>query len=279
MRKFPAWIGSRLPFFRPKIIFAFFIFLLPISGNADPVTLTAFNYPPYMDESLPEKGLFCELVFEAYRAAGYDAFFQFYPLKRSTQYVIEGKALAQLGTDWNFPADARKNDVQSIPLFNYRVVGFYRKDRFKTISFRSLNDLQVYRIGVIRGSSDAATLLEYQSLNVEEVTTMAQMFEKVHGNRSDLCFAVELSGQFFIAAHYPGEQTKWGMTDDAVQELMAQVVFSKKYPDTEKYQKAFRQGVLLIRKNGVYSRVLRKYYGNRTSAGDMSRKIYIIPKE
>jgi ABC-type amino acid transport substrate-binding protein len=220
----------------------------------------------------------------AYQSVGYKVAFEFYPLKRSTQYVIDGKALAQLGTEWNFPEEARKNDVQSVPLFYYRVVGFHRKDRFKAISFKTLKDLKGYSLGVIGGSSDAAILMGYPglSLNVEDVTTMEQMFNKVYAGRNDIGFAVELSGLTFIANHYPNEQDRWVMTEDAIQGILADVVFSKKYPNAEKYLHAFKDGIQRIRNNGTYLRIFEKYYGAGMVpdvVSDISKEMYVIPNE
>lgn len=253
-----------------------------VPARAEQITLTAFDYPPYMDESLPEKGLFCELVSEAYQSVGYDVSFEFYPLKRSTQYVIDGDALAQLGTEWNFPEDVRKNAVQSIPLFYYRVVGFHLKDKFNAISFKTLKDLKGYRLGAILGSSDAAILKKHPDLKLEEVTTMEQMFKKVYADRSDIGFTVELSGLTFIATHYPNEQDRWVMTEDGIQGILAQVVFSKKYPESEKYLNAFKEGIQRIRDNGTYLQVFEKYYGTGQVpdvVSDTTKAIYVIPQE
>lgn len=257
------------------------LFMCPWIAAAEKITLTAFDYPPYMNDSLPEKGLFCELVREVYQSVGYEVSFEFYPLKRSTLYVIEGKALAQLGTEWNFPEEARKNDVRGVPLFYYRVVGFYLKDNIDAFSFKRLHDLKGYRLGAILGSSDAAILGGEPELKLETVHTMEQMFKKLSMNRTDIGFAVELSGLDFIATHYPREKDRWMMTEDAVQGILAQVVFSKKYPDAEKYLKAFEEGIQRIRDNGVYHRVFEKYYGVGKVpevAGDIDREIYVIPK-
>ncbi|WP_417070506.1 substrate-binding periplasmic protein [Niveibacterium terrae] len=254
------------------------------SARAEQITLSAFDYPPYMDESQAEKGLFCELVAAAYQSVGYKVSFRFYPLKRSTQYVIAGTELGQLGTEWNFSEEARKNSVKSVPLFYYRVQGFYLNDHFRSIAFKTLKDLKGYRLSVIRGSSDAAVLMSHPDLNldVEEVTTMEQMFKKVYFKRSDLGFAVELSGQTYIAKHYPAERQRWSMTGDAVQGILASVVFSKRYPDSEKYISAFRAGVQRIRKDGSYLRIFEKYYGAGKvpdSVWEIDRKPYLIPKE
>lgn len=262
-------------------------FLLLIAGStaslarAEQLTLTAFDYPPYMDESLPSKGVFCELVTAAYKATGYDVSFRFYPLARSTQYVLSGAALGQLGTEWNFPSGTRETHIISVPLFYYRVVGFYRKDRFENIHFQSLSDLTGYRISVIRGSSDALTFKGLHSLNVEEVSHGEQMFKKLYANRSDIGFMAELSGISILKRDYPGQKDEWIATKDMIQGLVAQVVFSKKYQDVERYVKALQRGITIIRQNGVYTEILEKYYDKgRIPQGvtDISQPPYTIPR-
>ena len=266
-----------------RILFTVFSFAFSLTAvsAAEKVTLTAFNYPPYMDESLPEKGLFCELVYEAYKAAGYEASFTFYPLKRSTAYVAEGRELAQLGTELNFPEESRK-DIHAVPLFFYRKMGFYLKDRFKEIKFKSLRDLKGYRLGVIMGSSDSAILMNDKELQVEQVGTMEQMFKKLYAGRSDIVFAPELSALSFIKMNYPNEADRCAVTEDVLQDLLGQVIFSKKYPEYGKYMDKFREGLNLIRENSTYLSVFEKYYGKGrvpAEVGDINRKVYVIPKE
>jgi len=267
-----------------SIILAIFSYAVPFAVSAEEkVTISAFDYPPYMDESLTGKGLFCELAYEAYKTVGYEASFNFYPLKRSTMYVIEGTELAQLGTEWNFPEESRKKDIQALPMFYYRVVGFHLKDKFREIKFKTLKDLRGYRLGVIRGSSDSAILTGDKELKVEEVNTMEQMFKKLYlADRQDIVFTVELSGLSFINRNYPNDRDRWVMTEDAVQGLIGQIVFSKKYPNYGKYMEKFREGLNLIRENGTYMKVFEKYYGAGKVpkvVSDINKEIYVIPKE
>jgi polar amino acid transport system substrate-binding protein len=256
--------------------------LCPTVKAAEKVAITAFNYPPYMDEALPGNGLFCELAYEAYRSAGVDVSFKFFPLKRSTEYVKRGQELAQLGTVWNFPEASRK-DLQPVPMFYYRVVGFYLKDRFEEIHFKRLKDLRGYRLGVIAGSSDEAILKKDKRLKIEAVSSMAQMFQKLYlANRQDIVFAVELSGLSFIRKQYPGDMDRWVMTQDAVQGLRGDIVFSKKYPDAAKYIAKFKAGFGIIRENGTYQRVFEKYYGKGKVppiVNEINREIFVLPKE
>ncbi len=256
------------------------VFSFTVSAE-EKIAVTAFAYPPYMDDSLPEKGLFCELVREAYKGAGCEASFRFYPLKRSTAYVAEGKELAQLGTELNFPEESRK-DIHAVPLFFYRKMGFYLKDRFKEIKFKTLMDLKGYKIGVIMGSSDSAILMKSKDLQVEQVGTMEQMFKKLYAGRSDIVFAPELSALSFIRMNYPNEIDRCAVTNDVLQDLLGQVIFSKKYPDYGKYMDKFREGLNLIRENGIYLSVFEKYYGKGrvpADVGDLNRPVYVIPEK
>ncbi len=282
-RRFGWFTGMTLSLITISLMVGTILFAAPVSKKQIP--LAAFDYPPYMDESLPEKGLFCELVAAAYRSLGYTVSFEFYPGKRATQNVVEGEVLASLGSERNYSEDARKNDVlQSVRVFYFRTVGFYLKDRFKSISFKTLKDLQGYRIGIIRGASASILFNKYPELNldIEEVTTMKQMFKKVYAKRNDLGFTVELSGRMFFAKHYPNEKDRWAMTEDAMQGIFGDVVFSKKYPDGEKYLNIFKNGLQQIRDNGTYLHILEKYYGvGKVPAWvtDVTQQPYDIPKE
>jgi len=273
---------SRLPKYRFPL---FLLWILSI-GLAAPVqanqlTLTAFDYPPYMDQSLPSKGVFCELVAAAYKASGYEVHFRFYPLRRSTQYVMNGTVLGQLGTEWNFPATVRERAITPVPLFYYRVVGFYRTDYLKDIQFQSLADLQGYHLGVIRGSSDAQLFRGLHSLTVEEVSHGEQLFKKLVARRNDIGFMAELSGLSILHRSYPQQLEHWRQTDSIIQGLLAQVVFSKAYPHYDRYVAALQQGIRVIRNNGLYTRILEKYYGKGKvpdSVKNINQKPYTIPK-
>lgn len=273
---------SRLPKYRFPL---FLLWLLSIGlaapAQANQLTLTAFDYPPYMDPSLPSKGVFCELVSAAYKASGYDVHFRFYPLRRSTKYVMSGTVLGQLGTEWNFPATVREGAITSVPLFYYRVVGFYRTDHIKDIQFHSLTDLQGYQLGVLRGSSDAQLFRGVHSLTVEEVSHGEQLFKKLAARRNDIGFMAELSGLAILQRFYPQQLDDWARTDNMIQGLLAQVVFSRTYPHYDRYVAALQRGIQAIRKNGLYTRILEKYYGKGKvpdSVTDISQQPYTIPK-
>lgn len=158
------------------------------------------------------------------------------------------------------------------------------KDQNKSITFKTLKDLKGYRIGVIRGASASVLFNKYPELNLdyEEVNTMEQMFNKVYHGRSDIVFTVELSGRMFIAKHYPADQNRWVMTRDVVQGIYGDIVFSKKYPNGERYLAAFKKGFQQIRDNGIYLRILEKYYGKGQVpewVTDLTQLSYDIPKD
>ncbi len=255
--------------------------LLPSKAIAEEtIEITAFDYPPYMDEAARPQGLFIELVAAAFNAADVQVNFSFLPLKRSTSYVLSGKALGQMGTIWNFPP-AKHEQLDTVAIFYYQVVGFYLKDRLSDVSFSSLEDLRPYEIGTIRGSSDAAIFALDPKLKVNIMPTMANMFQAlVQSKRYDLLFTVELSGLSYIQRHYPNDIDEWQMTHDAVQGLLAQVVFSKKYPDYQKYMHLLQQGLSAIIANGRYMEIFQRYYGDKpvpNTALALDRPIYNIP--
>lgn len=249
-------------------------------AQPEEIIITAFDYPPYMDESARPQGLFSELVAAAFEAVNIQVNFQFLPLKRSTSYVLTGKALGQMGTIWNFPPE-QHDLLDTVAIFYYQVVGFYLKDRVKNVQFSSLEDLRPYELGTIRGSSDAAILAQDPLLKVSVMPTMAHLFQALYQSRRyDLLFTVQLSGLSFIQRHYPKDIDRWQMTQDAVQGLLAQVVFSKQYPDYQRYMHKLQNGLDTIIANGRYQEIFSYYYGGKPVPNTvlaLDRPIYNLP--
>jgi hypothetical protein len=81
-----------------------------------------------------------------------------------TPHVIEGTMLGQLGTEWNFSEEARKSHVQSVPLFYYRVVGFYLKGKVPAMVGDTTQQIYVIpkeQAGFHRNKMEAAGENEY----------------------------------------------------------------------------------------------------------------------
>lgn len=222
------------------------------------IRLSAFHYPPYMDESLENKGLFCELILKAYELVGIEVEFDFYPLRRSTKYVIEGRSLAQLGTIWNFPESVR-SDLYPVPSFYYKILGFYLKTNYENIEFNNLEDLNKYRISTILGSSDEKLLKESGLLMINSVSTMEQLFKQVYLGRSDIAFAVKLSGIDTLKRYYLEDIEKWKITENYLQKIDAHVVFSKKYPNYLSYVEKLKKGLYLLKEKGKFYNIFQKY--------------------
>jgi polar amino acid transport system substrate-binding protein len=255
----------------------------PVSAEKT-VTLSAHNYWPWLDDAHPQKGLFGELASEAYKAVGYEAVFRFYPLARSTAYVLTVKELEKLGSQRHF-LDKSGNvspDIQAIPVFWLKMVGFYLKDHFRDIRFTTLKDLRGYRIGVIRGGMDTAILQRDEELTLEEVNTLEQLFKKLYAGRNDIVFVADLSGQTTISKLFPDDRDRFVMTEDILAGTTADCVFSKKYPNYETYVEKFEEGLNLIKENGTYFKIFEKYYGEGNVPADISdieKEDYMIPKE
>lgn len=143
------------------------------------------------------------------------------------------------------------------------------KKNYKTIEIKNLNELRKYRISVILGSSDEQVLKSNENLIVESVSNMEQLFKQVYLGRSDIAFAVELSGINTLKNYYPKEIKKWGITEDYIQKINAHVVFSKKYPSCVEYAEKLKLGLMLIKENGIFSKIFKKYYEDYYEKNDI----------
>lgn len=241
------------------------------------VVLSTFNYSPYMDESLPSKGMFPEIAVKAYQAVGYDAVIKFYPLKRSIYNIKKGLEMAELGTLRHYDPE----EVEAVPVFYCKIVGFYKKDKYEVIRFKTLKDLRGYRIGVYSGGSDYNLLKADETLDVEGVNSIKQLFFKIfYADRQDIVFVTDLAGISFISKYFHESRNTWSMTDDVLLGFVAHVCFSKKYPKYKPYMDKFKEGLDIISKNGELYTIYESYFGKGKVPADIDKinsGDYVLP--
>lgn len=251
------------------------------SARASPLQISVFDYPPYIHKKTPNKGLGADLIREAFRTENIQVEFVFHPAKRGATYVARGKLFATIGTLHRLPEEIRRQ-ITSVPLFYARVSAFYRTDRLSPPSFKKLSDLDQYKIGVINGGIDNVLLKRRQSLKLTEVDSLNQIFQLVHNGRLDLGISFGLSGWIYLKLHYNQELDQWGIAQDVLASISAHLIISKKYENSQQYQRQFERGLKTIRTNGTYKHLFERYYGEGQvplHVMDEQQKEYMIPNE
>jgi len=154
------------------------------------------DYPPFVDQSLPNYGLATEIVQTTFRQMGHDTELVFKPWQRGFEDAASGK---YLGT---FPyiktAEREEKFHYSMPLYTFRQFFFSRADG--TFAPNSYDDLKGHSVCVPVGYS----LQEFEDLLAENEITLVQppdiefCFQMIAKKRADVVGVIDIIGWAMI---------------------------------------------------------------------------------
>ncbi|ABC31084.1 ABC-type amino acid transport/signal transduction systems, periplasmic component/domain [Hahella chejuensis KCTC 2396] len=218
------------------------------------VILAATEYPPYYGEHLESKGFITEIIFTAFQRVGYDVEVKFLPWKRAY-------GMAQAGDyDGVYTGWFRKSREQwfefSDPL-PANELGFYAlKER--NISYVALNDLQPYKIGVVRGYVNPPEF-EQARLNTIEVTEDRQNVLSLSRGWIDLVLIDKFMGQYIINTEFPDSAHKFIWLDPPIKVENQYLMFSRKAKNFLKTSQDFNHGLKQLAQEGKIDAIIAKH--------------------
>lgn len=226
------------------------------------VEIVSFDYPPMFSEQDPKGGLLGEIVHEAFKQELVDVSIDYYPPKRvDAKMVGSDKTLATIMPVNLVKRNNKEKDVICIsPMANIVMTFYYYAPRYKQeIRFENLDDLKPYIVGTIRGSN-AIKILKNAGIMIDESSKESQI-KKLHKGRVDLAIMGLLTGKVLINEFYPNEVDNFKTLKKPLMELPLSICFNRRFPRAEEFSQKFIQGLDKIRENGIYTKILEKYYG------------------
>jgi polar amino acid transport system substrate-binding protein len=246
---------------------AFFFLALAVFAAAsqaqEKITVAAFEYPPIY-QNASDKGLSCELVAAAFKAAGYDAEFQFFPVTRMVTSVSEGQAACGIGGAVLFQAADIAPNVSVVTPVNFvNQVFLYDARKFPSgLPFKGLEEMAKYRIGVLNGSGIMKFLEKTKDLKLEPNSAHDGTARQLQMGRVDVWAIVDLTGVMYMKQLFPDEAASFKYTKYFNRGDVS-LVASKKADPSGKVAAKFKEGLAAIKKDGTYMRIMAKYYGGK----------------
>lgn len=209
-------------------------------------------WPPY---SNPDgTGMANDIVKAAYQAVGIGVVFNVRPYKRLEAEAKHGKFVGI----FSVTRDASKereflwgNEL----LFVSQALYYHHKDR--PINAKAVDELrQGERIGVILGYPYGEAFDRNDRIVKEWVRSYEQNIDKLLANRLDAIVMNDKGAKKLLA--------EMRLTDQIVPAFPGMsspqyVAFSKEHPRAEHYAKKLDEGLRIIKANGVYDRILKRY--------------------
>lgn len=237
--------------------------VLAILGSATvkSVRLVSLDWPPYIGSEIrdgspmvPNNGYVAEIVIEAFKRVGYSTTVAFRPWERAVAEATQGIY------DGLFPeyyGEERKTDfIYSDPFPGGPVGLMKRKD--SPISFKTLQDLKGYRIGVVSGYINTAEFDAAAFLTKDEAVDDETNLRKLIFKRIDLIFIDRYVGEYLVRTSFPEAVGQLEFMEPALEVKPLYIVFSKKAPGVTQKIKDFNQGLALITADGTVAKIMEK---------------------
>jgi len=223
--------------------------------TAEQVVLSNGEWAPYLSENLPHYGAASHIVEAAFSAAGVTTRYEFYPWKRSYKLAREGGVN---GTPvWVYTKERAKDFLYTdVVVVDYEYL-FHLKE--KPLKWQTVDDLKGLIIGatlhtVYPPLEDA---VERGVLQIERGGNYDNLYHRLLNYRIDAIPQVSQVGKYYLRTTLsPDQRSKITYSKTVLQERRYHLILSKKRKDNIRYLELFNRGLFLIRKNGVYDRII-----------------------
>jgi len=218
-------------------------------------SLATLHWEPYVGRDLKNYGFTSEIVTEAFRRVGYEVTVTFMPWARVIQEVKRKKY------DAAYPAyysDERARVFALSRPFAQGPLVFYKRKAAK-ISFKTLQDLKPYRIGVVRGyvnspAFDAADYLKKEFTNSDESN-----LRKLLKGRIDLVVIDKYTAEHLIKRAIPEGLNQLESLEPYLQVKQLYLAVSRRVSGYQQMLEAFNYGLRQITEDGSIKKIMKKH--------------------
>lgn len=241
---------------KKRLIFIFMALSIVLNAQ-NTIKMATGEYEPYTSSEMSGGGFFTEIVTAACEEVNVKVEYDFYPWKRCEKLLETGGVFAI------FPyvktEEREKNFLFTDVVTHSTGKFFYLKSKFPSgIKYTDLKDLKKYTIGGTLGYW-YEDLFKKNNLNVEYVSEDLLNIKKLEQGRIDLIVADELMGWRLIQSTFKNKQNEFATLEKPLNQSDFFMMVSKKYPNSNSILKKINDGLAIIKKNGVYKKILKKY--------------------
>jgi polar amino acid transport system substrate-binding protein len=243
-----------------KIAFLAYFMLFSIAPSLaiETIVLSTEQWEPYIAEQLPNNGFLGEIVRESFKRSGYDVKYRFLPWARVVAVSDNGEV------DGYLPAYYSKERELASIFSEPFAAGFnvFFKMRSLDVSYVKLEELNRYRIGVVRGyvndeKFDAADYLR-KDFSTDNLTNI----RKLLSGRVDLFVADKYVVLYLLKNNFPGLDNTIDFIEKPLSRNNLFVCISRKTTNGALKVKAFNDGLKQIKADGTYQKIMEKHgYG------------------
>jgi polar amino acid transport system substrate-binding protein len=244
-----------------KALLCFLLTSLALHARAEVLTLSSGEWPPYLSESLPHKGVLSRIVSEAFALEGVEVRYLFRPWPRSLAEARSGEVQGSLVWSEGTPGSARNRDFFfSKAVYKGKSVFFQRKDH--QITWTNFRDLDRLRIGGVQGYD---YLFENVSgLRIDRAPSEELGLRMLLAGRFDIFPASADVGMFVLRTRFTdAEASRISVHPKAYNTTSYHLILPKSLRTSQRYLKIFNKGLKRLKKSGRYAKYLADFKAGR----------------
>ncbi len=241
-----------------KILIILYLIFFSVAINAgQKVILATGEWAPYTSEKIKGHGFFTEIVSAVCKEAGLDIEYRFYPWLRCERSLKNGEAFAAF--PYKRTDDRKLNFNFSAPLAKSTDKFFYLKNKIiSEVKWNKFEDLKVYKIGGTFGYWYQKPF-ERAGLKIDLGYDDERGIKKLWGGRFDLLATNELVGWSLIKKMFPEDINKFDVVKKDLSSDALRLMMSRTYPDASAITKKINIAIKIIKKNGIYEKIIKKH--------------------
>lgn len=232
-------------------VLAFALAHSPVRGET--FTIDTGEWAPFVSQDLPGGGPLARIVSEALKAAGHEARFKFSPWRRQMLEMQGGKALATF--PWVESEGFKSAAILCDMHFTQNEVLFFIKERLPGWDFAGLEELKRRKVGGALGYS-YAELFDKAGVRVDYAPDVVKSFQKLFASRVDVVPENETVGWSLLAKHFPERMNEVAVSRTPLRVNATYFVVSRTHPGGAELERAFNEGLSLLRSSGRFQQIL-----------------------
>ncbi len=241
-----------------KILFLFLmlLFVSPIAiAQSKTITAAADPYPPFVDQENPTDGLSLEIIRAAFNVQGYSVKMKFLPWTRAIANVKDG-SIDIIPDKWMTEEDKNLYNFSDSYAVNEVV---FIKPKGSSFEYNGINSLDKKTIGVVRGFKYSDEFNKATNFKRDDSDDILTNIKKLVSGRLDLTLEDRIVASSLLNKTDTSLLEKIEFTKRALTVNKLYIATGKSNKRATEIITAFNKGLAVIKANGVYASIMKKY--------------------
>jgi len=224
-------------------------------AHATDINLVTVDYSPFYGPNLPNEGPITEIVTAAFKKVGYQVGIKYVPWARAVADAKAGKADGLHGA-W-YSKEREQWFVYSDKLPGNEIV-LYKRKGTEPQGFTGYEDLQPYKIGVVRGYVNPP---EFNAANIrtEEASSDKLNLTKLAKERVDLILIDRAIAKYMLANELTEYKDDLEAVDPPLTIEYLYMLISKETADYQRKVDDFNKGLKALTAEGGVDEIMKRH--------------------